>query len=76
MSRHVVEIEPEVGQWLDSLSDRDYGRAEFYADLLADNAETLGEPYSRHMGARSASFGFTIRASRCGSRTGSPQADG
>jgi len=28
----------------------DYGRAEFYADLLADNAEILGEPYSRHVG--------------------------
>jgi ribosome-binding protein aMBF1 (putative translation factor) len=49
MSRYVIEIEPEVRQWLDSLSDHDYGRAEFYADLLADNAETLGEPYSRHL---------------------------
>jgi hypothetical protein len=49
MSRHVVAIEPEVRQWLDSLSDPDYGRAAFYADLLADNAETLGEPYSRHL---------------------------
>ena len=38
---HVIEIEPEVRQWLDSLSDHDDGRAEFYADLLADNAETL-----------------------------------
>jgi hypothetical protein len=28
----------------------DYGRTEFYADLLADNAEILGEPYSRHVG--------------------------
>ena len=35
MSRYVIEIEPEVRQWLDSLSDHDYGRAEFYADLLA-----------------------------------------
>ena len=49
MSGYVIEIEPEVRQWLDSLSDHDYGRAEFYADLLADNAETLGEPYSRHL---------------------------
>jgi hypothetical protein len=48
MSRYVIEIEPEVRQWLDSLSDHDYGRAEFY-DLLADKAETLGEPYSRHL---------------------------
>ena len=49
MSRYVIEIEPEVRQWLDLLSDHDYGRAEFYADLLADNAETLSEPYSRHL---------------------------
>src|SRR6478672_2715183 len=49
MSRYVVAIEPEVRQSLDSLSDHDYGRAAFYADLLADNAETLGEPYSRHL---------------------------
>lgn len=45
---YVVEIKPEMRQWLDSLSDHDYGRAEFYADLLGDNGETLGEPYSRH----------------------------
>jgi hypothetical protein len=75
MSRYVVEIEPEVRQWLDSLSDHDYGRAEFYADLLADHAETLSEPYSRHLRARS-NFGFTYSASRCGSRTGLPQAGG
>ena len=49
MARYIVEMEPEVRQWLESLSDHDYGRAEFYADLLADNAETLGEPYSRHL---------------------------
>jgi hypothetical protein len=76
MSRYVIEIEPEVRKWLASLSDHDYGRAEFYADLLADNAETLGEPYSRHLGGRSANFGFTYSASRCGSPTGSPQAGG
>ena len=49
---YVVEVEPEVRQWLDSLSDHNYGRAEFYADLLADNAETLGEPSSRHLGGK------------------------
>ncbi|MFB4316485.1 type II toxin-antitoxin system RelE/ParE family toxin [Actinomadura sp. 21ATH] len=47
--RYVIEVEPEVVMWLDSLSDHDYGRAEFYADLLADNAETLSEPYTRHL---------------------------
>ncbi|MFI0357485.1 type II toxin-antitoxin system RelE/ParE family toxin [Actinomadura sp. 9N407] len=46
---YTIEVEPEVVIWLDSLSDHDYGRVEFYADILADNAETLGEPYSRHL---------------------------
>ena len=61
MSRYVVEIEPEVRQWLDSLSDHDYGRAEFYADLLADNAETLGEPYSRHLGGKVRELRFHLQ---------------
>jgi hypothetical protein len=61
MARYVVEIEPEVRQWLDSLSDHDYGRAEFYADLLADNAETLGEPYSRHLGGKVRELRFHLQ---------------
>ena len=61
MSRYIVEIEPEVLQWLDSLSDHDYGRAEFYADLLADNAETLGEPYSRHLGGKVRELRFHLQ---------------
>jgi hypothetical protein len=61
MSRYVIEIEPEVRQWLDSLSDHDYGRAEFYADLLADNAETLGEPYSRHLGGKVRELRFHLQ---------------
>jgi hypothetical protein len=61
MSRYDVEIEPEVRQWLDSLSDHDYGRAEFYADLLADNAETFGEPYSRHLGGKVRELRFHLQ---------------
>ena len=76
MSRYVIEIEPEVRQWLDSLSDHDYGRAEFYADLLADNPRHSASRIRATYGARSANFGFTYSASRCGSPTGSPQASG
>ena len=61
MSRYFIEIEPDVRQWLDSLSDHDYGRAEFYADLLADNAETLGEPYSRHLGGKVRELRFHLQ---------------
>jgi len=45
-----LEIEPEVRQWLDLLSDRDYLQAEHAAERLLDAPTTLGEPYSRHLG--------------------------
>jgi phage-related protein len=61
MARYVIEIEPEVREWLDSLTDHDYGRAEFYADLLADNADTLGEPYSRHLGGKVRELRFHLQ---------------
>jgi hypothetical protein len=32
----VVELEPEVADWLERLSDEEFGRVEFYVDLLAD----------------------------------------
>jgi hypothetical protein len=44
-----VEVEPEVRSWLESLSDRDFGRVDFLVGLLAEHAETLGEPYKRHL---------------------------
>ena len=47
-----VEVEPEVKTWLERLSDRDFGRADFLVGLLAEQAETLGEPYARHLGGK------------------------
>jgi hypothetical protein len=47
-----VEIEPEVRSWLASLSDRDFGRADFLAGLLAEHAQDLGEPCTRHLGGK------------------------
>lgn len=52
MGLYDIELEPEVRSWLDDLSDRDYGRVMAYAELLAEEAETLGEPYSRHLGGK------------------------
>jgi phage-related protein len=46
---YAVEVEPEVRVWLDSLSDRDFGRVDFLVGVLAEHAETLGEPYTRHL---------------------------
>ena len=47
-----VEIEPEVRSWLAGLSDRDFGRVDFLVGLLAERAEDLGEPYTRHLGGK------------------------
>jgi len=44
-----MELEPEVRSWLEGLSDRDFGRVDFLVGVLAENAETLGEPYIRHL---------------------------
>ena len=51
-SLYEVEIEPEVRSWLASLSDRDFGRVDFLVGLLAEQAEDLGEPYTRHLGGK------------------------
>ena len=47
-----VEIEPEVRSWLASLPDHDFGRVDFLVGLLAEHAEDLGEPYTRHLGGK------------------------
>lgn len=44
-----VELEPEVVEWLDGLPDEQFGRVEFYIDLLADRGAQLGEPYTRQL---------------------------
>ena len=46
---YTVEIEPEVRAWLHGLPDRDFGRVDFLVGLLAERAEALGEPYTRHL---------------------------
>lgn len=46
-----IEIEPEIRDWLDTLTDREFGRVEEFVAILAENAATLGEPWSRHLGA-------------------------
>jgi phage-related protein len=41
-----------VRSWLARLSDRDFGRVDFLVGLLAEHAEDLGEPYTRHLGGK------------------------
>jgi len=45
-----VEVEVEIRSWLADLGDRDFGRVDFMVGLLAEQAETLGEPHARHLG--------------------------
>ena len=44
-----VELEPEIVKWLGNLSDDQFGRVEFYVDLLAARGTGLGEPYTRQL---------------------------
>lgn len=49
MAWGTVEMEPEVAEWLEELPDGQFGRVEFYIDLLADRGSQLGEPYTRQL---------------------------
>ncbi|WP_344242781.1 type II toxin-antitoxin system RelE/ParE family toxin [Actinocorallia libanotica] len=55
-----IEIEPEVRQWLELLTDRHYDKAERAADMLASQPTTLGEPYSRHLGGKVRELRFVL----------------
>jgi hypothetical protein len=44
-----VELEPEVAEWLDALTDEEFGQVERYIDLLADQGVLLGEPFTRQL---------------------------
>ncbi|MGH3239346.1 MAG: type II toxin-antitoxin system RelE/ParE family toxin [Spirillospora sp.] len=55
-----IEIEPEVRQWLELLTQRHYDKAERAADMLASQPTTLGEPYSRHLGGKVRELRFTL----------------
>lgn len=46
----LIEVEPEVRQWLELLPDQQYDKVERAADMLAAQPTMLGEPYSRHLG--------------------------
>lgn len=52
MSWGTIEIEPEVAEWLNSLSDDQFGRVEFYIDLLAERGVQLTEPYTRQLSGK------------------------
>ena len=43
------ELEPEVRDWLNSLSDSDYKRVDEVCGLLAEKGSELGGPWSDHL---------------------------
>ena len=43
------ELEPEVRDWLDSLSDSDYKRVDEVCGMLAEKGSELGGPWSDHL---------------------------
>ncbi|GAA1005743.1 hypothetical protein Aple_100780 [Acrocarpospora pleiomorpha] len=43
------ELEPEVRDWLDALSDSDFKRVDEVAGLLAEKGVELGGPWSDHL---------------------------
>ena len=46
---HDVEFEPEVRDWLDSLSDHDFKRVVEVCGILAEKSPELGGPWSDHL---------------------------
>ena len=61
--RFIIELEPEVRNWLEKLTLVEYAKVEAMAEILADNAETLGEPYSRHLSGKTRELRFRLERS-------------
>ena len=74
--RYEIEVEPEVRSWLDGLPLGQYAKAEAAADLLAERAETIGEPYSRHLGGKVRELRFALGRGDVRSATGWRRAGG
>ena len=49
MSWGIVELEPEVREWLLGLTDEEFGHVAFYIDLLQEDGVHLDEPYTRQL---------------------------
>jgi hypothetical protein len=46
MTWGIVEVEPEVREWLLGLTDEEFGHVAFYIDLLQEQGVRLDEPYT------------------------------
>ena len=57
------ELEPEVRDWLDSLSDSDFKRVDEVCGMLAEKGTELGGPWSDHL--EGAGLGAADPVARC-----------
>ena len=64
------ELEPEVRDWLDSLSDSDFKRVDEVCGMLAEKGTELGGPWSDHLEGPVWELGSGSVMLRRGSRTG------
>ncbi len=55
-----IELEPEVSEWFENLSDVEFGRAAFYVDLLAEYGVLLTEPYSKQLDGKLRELRFLL----------------
>ncbi|WP_322784788.1 MULTISPECIES: hypothetical protein [unclassified Streptomyces] len=54
---HVIEVEPEVRDWLELLPEKHYVKVEEYAALLASMGTSTPMPFSRPLGTDCTNFG-------------------
>lgn len=64
MAWGTVELEPEVEEWLLSLSLADFGHVAFFIDLLAERGPLLDEPYTRQFGGKLRELRFYLGRER------------
>ncbi len=62
MSWGSVELEPEVADWIEALPATEFGRAEFYIDLLKDRGPLLDQPYTRQLRGKLRELRFYLGA--------------
>jgi hypothetical protein len=71
MTWGVVELEPEVEKWLESLPTALFARAAFYVDLLGDQGRCSASRTPNSSIASYANCGFISNGRQSGSLTGS-----
>jgi hypothetical protein len=57
-----IELEPEVAEWIEVLPAAEFGRAEFYIDLLAERGPLLDQPYTRQLRGKLRELRFYLGA--------------